>query len=65
MVKKRVLLYRDFLFYLDLYCRRVTFFLRNSVVTLVYEVIKLEGPRAYVINRHPEQVDFVECGENV
>ena len=35
----------------------------DSNVTLVYEAIKLEGPRAYVINCHSEQVDFVGCGK--
>ena len=60
---KRALLYRDFL------CSTWTigeryFFPRDtdSNVTHVHEAIKLEGPRAYVINRHSEQVDFVGCG---
>ena len=47
--------------------RRVIYFTHNTGfnITLVYEAIKLEGPRAYVINCHSEQVDFVGCGENV
>ena len=34
----------------------------GSNVTLVHEAIKLEGPRACVVNCHSEQVDFVGCG---
>ena len=62
---KRILLYRDFL--VRRTYRRVIFFPRNtdSNVTLVYEAIKLEGPRAYVIYCHSQQVDFVGCGRNV
>ena len=63
---KRVLLYRDFFLYVGPIGECV-FFSRNtdSNVTLVYEGINLEGPRAYVINCHFEQVDFVGCGRNV